>query len=342
MEIQKSKLKKALEIVKPGLANKEIMEQTSSFAFIGDRVVTYNDEISLSHPVEGMEIQGAIKAEELYKFLTKVKTEEIELEEKDNQIVLKNGRANVGFIVAKEINLPLDEEVAVKGDWKKLPKEFTKALTFTADVCSKDQSDPKLVCVHVNEEGFVEGSDKYRIAQYKMKVKMPVPTTLLPATSAKEIIKMNPTKIASGKGWVHFKNEEDTILSCRIFNEAYVNTAPILKTPKNGIEVTFPEELPEILEKARIFAERKSIIDENVDITLKKKTIVVESKSETGWFKESAPIDYKGDSITFSTTPYLLKDILKDTQSCAIFKDRLKFESDNWIYITALRKSNIE
>jgi len=77
MNIQKEQLKKALETVKPGLAGKEIIEQSTSFAFMGDRVVTYNDEISISHPVEGLNLTGAIRAEELYQLLSKLKREEI-------------------------------------------------------------------------------------------------------------------------------------------------------------------------------------------------------------------------------------------------------------------------
>jgi len=52
MKINKNELKNALEIVKPGLANKEIIDQSTSFAFMNDCIVTYNDEISVSHPVK--------------------------------------------------------------------------------------------------------------------------------------------------------------------------------------------------------------------------------------------------------------------------------------------------
>ncbi len=64
--ISKKKLQEALEIVKPGLSNNEIIEQTTSFAFIDGRVITYNDELSISCPVEELNVQGAVKAEELY------------------------------------------------------------------------------------------------------------------------------------------------------------------------------------------------------------------------------------------------------------------------------------
>ena len=63
MQINRQNLQKALEIVKPGLSNKEIIEQTTSFAFIDGKVVTYNDEISICHPVEGLTLEGAVKAD---------------------------------------------------------------------------------------------------------------------------------------------------------------------------------------------------------------------------------------------------------------------------------------
>ena len=48
MKLNKADLQRALEIVKPGLANKEMIEHSTSFAFINGKVITYNDEISLS------------------------------------------------------------------------------------------------------------------------------------------------------------------------------------------------------------------------------------------------------------------------------------------------------
>ena len=55
--MKKNDLVEALEVVKPGLANKDLIEQTTSFAFINGNVVTYNDEISISSPIEDLEIE---------------------------------------------------------------------------------------------------------------------------------------------------------------------------------------------------------------------------------------------------------------------------------------------
>jgi len=168
MQIQKEVLLNALEVVKPGLANKPIIEQATSFAFMGGRVITYNDEISISHPLPELEdITGAVEADSLYKFLGKIKPDdkgniELSLNEKF-EIVVKSGRSKAGLTLQSEITLPLNEEdFAEKDDWLTLPENFTKFLAIAMGSCGKDMSKPVLTCVHISEEGFIGGADNYR------------------------------------------------------------------------------------------------------------------------------------------------------------------------------------
>jgi len=107
MKIKKAELQKALELVKPGLAGKELIEQSTSFAFMGNRVVTYNDEISMSVPlVEGFNLTGAVKAEELYKLLTKLKGDEITLELTENEIQITCGNKGQAYPFRQKLNSP--------------------------------------------------------------------------------------------------------------------------------------------------------------------------------------------------------------------------------------------
>lgn len=334
MKINKNELKTALEIVKPGLANKEIIEQSASFAFVKGRVVTFNNEISVSHPIEGLDIEGAIQAEELYKFLGKIKTEEIDIFIKEEEIILKSGRSTAGFTLMSKVLLPLDEELSEKGKWKPIPENLVKALDFSSMSCSTDMSNPKLTCVHVNnEEGYVESCDNYRITRYIVK-DIPVHTFLIPATSVKTITKLKPIKIAEGKGWIHFKTEQNTIISCRILKETFVNTSQFFKSLKKGIKITLPETLEEVIEKAIIFVKGKQNGDEVIDINISNKKLTVESKSEKGWFKETLPITYDGEDISFPITPYLLQDILSETKDCILLDNLLFFKGTDWTYLT--------
>lgn len=336
MIVNKAQLQRALEIVKPGLASKEQIEQSTSFAFIQGRVITYNDEISISHPVKGLELEGAILAENLYKFLTKIKKEEIELELRDNEIVLTSEKAKAGLLLQAEIKLPLDEEVSEKGEWKLLPEHFLTDLAFVMTICGKDMSRPILTACHINKAGFIEGSDGYRISRCELGEAMPVNTFLLPAKSAIEVVKMNPTKIAEGKGWIHFRTKAGTVIHCRILvKDRYPTTTGWFDN--EGTKVRLPKNTNEILARAQVFAKRDHLLDESIILSFEKGLFKMTSHSDTGWFEEEAEMEYKGSPVKIDVTPYLLKSILEETGTFKYTEDKLTFKGERWFYVTTLR-----
>jgi hypothetical protein len=337
MKIGREKLQTALEIVKPGLANKEMVEQSTSFAFLDGKVVTYNDEISIQHPVEGLEIEGAIKADELYKLLNKISAKEIDIKITDKEIQLSSGRTKAGITLETEIKLPLDDSVAHVGKWKPLPEDFLKFVGFAAASCSKNQSEYKFTCVHITRQGVVEASDGYKITHCILKEEMPTKSFLLPSFAAEQVVKLVPTHIAEGKGWIHFKNEEGTILSARILEEEYGNTSKFLEA--EGPLLTLPASIKATLDRAEVFSKRDQILAESITISVKDAKLTVSSRSESGWFEEVLNIEYDGKPLEFDITPYLLKGILNETQGCRVDKTKLKFEGDGWIHVTSLKST---
>jgi len=334
MIVSKIKLQRALEIVKAGLSNREIIEQATCFAFIDGKITTYNDEISLSTPFPELEITGAINADDLYQLLSKLKKDEIEVNISETEITLEAGRAKAGMILQSEIKLPL-EELLGKKKWKVLPEKFLTAMDFVRGSASNNLSQPIITCVHVSSEGFLEASDSFRITRYNVN-DIPVKTFLIPATSCTEVLQLTPTHIAEGKGWVHFKNEIGTTLSCRVFeDDKFPQTKLILLM--EGQDIIFPKNSLEVLERASVFSKREHMIDEVVEIILEEKKLTIKSSSDTAWFEESLNFKYEGDPFTFMVTPYLLKGILSQTLNCTIGKDKLKFESEDWVYVTMLK-----
>lgn len=333
MEISVSEFKKALEIVKPGLALTETtIEQVTSFAFTNKNVITYNDEICIYHPLVDLKLHGAIEAELLYKFLSKVKSEQISLEINETKVTMKSGRIKAEFNIDPTIKLPLDDEkLTEKGKWKKIPENFFEAVSMAKACVSKDKIKMKLTCVHLNESGIIESSDGHRIFRYKLKEELGIKTVLVPADSLAVVLRLKPTKFAEGNGWIHFKNEEDTVISCRIINEEFPDTSRFLKDGKDGVEIDFPKELISTLETAEIFAENNV-----VKLTLSKKKLTVTSQSQLASFKEELDLAEKVEPFAFQITPYLLKDILKQISSCTIYTDKLIFKNKNWKYMTGL------
>lgn len=335
MKINKTELQHALEIVKPGLANKEMIEQSTSFAFIKGKVITYNDEISISHPIKGIDIEGAIQADELYGLLGKLKQEEIDISIEGNELILQAGRTKAGISLQEEITLPLTDEIKERSKWKEILPDFIKAMEFTVSSCSNDMSYPVLTCLHINETGFIEASDNFRMAKYDLKKKLPIHTFLLPAISVLQVLKLNPTQIAEGKGWVHFQTEEKTIISCRILEDKFPDTNKFYDV--QGMTFDFPKSTLEALERASVFAKRDYLFDERIEIHIEDKKLLIKSKSDSGWFEEKLNIRYTGKPIIFAVTPHLLKDILIKTNTCLLSKTMLKFACENWQYVSALR-----
>jgi hypothetical protein len=334
MNINKKDLTDALTIVKPGLANKEIIEGATSFAFINGRVITFNDEVSISHPVPNLEITGAVEATQLYALLSKIKKDEVEVLITDTEVQLKAGKAKAGLTLQSEIKLPLDS-IAEIGKWKTLPDTFCKYLSFVLGSAGKDMSRPVLTCAHVNQEGWIEASDGLRITKCVIEP-MSVSTFLIPVTSCLIVVKLQPIKIAEGQGWIHFKTAEDTILSCRIFEgDSFPDTSKLFKV--KGANVTLPKNIEFVLDRASVFAKRDHMLDEFIDIVLEPGKLKIKSTSETGWFEEEMKMEYDGIVVDFSISPYLLKGILSETRSCIISGEKIKFEGENWMYIAALK-----
>lgn len=334
MQINKANLLTALEATKPGLSNKEIIDQATSFAFIKGKVVTYNDEISISHPVEGLDIEGAVKADQLYQLLAKIKKEEIDIEIVGEELIVKAGKAKAGLTLQAEITLPLDS-LGKKGKWKSLPDNFCERLKFTLFSAGKDMSHPMMTCAHINQEGWIETSDGFRVTKYKIDP-MPIPTFLIPAVSCAIIADMQPIKIAEGSGWVHFKTAEGAVLSCRIFEgDKYPDTAAILAM--KGKELTLPKNIGAVIDRSNPFSKRAHALEEFLDITIKEGALIIHADSDTGWFEEEVKMEYVGKEIKFSISPYVLKSIIKQTLLCSIADNRMKFQGDGWEYVTALR-----
>ena len=339
MKINKSELLKALENVKSGLSNREIIEQSTHFAFMGDRVVTYNDEISISCQVPNLDLTGAVSAQELYTFLNRIKVEEIEAEITENEIRLKTGKSTAGLVLHPEIRLPLQEMGEIK-EWHELPEGFMEALAFCRFSCSKDMSRPILTCVHVGED-YMESSDNIRFTYRGLPDgDIPVPEFLIPGTTVQDLNRYAVTEIATSKGWVHFRTADKTLtFSCRIFEDNYPNTEAIMEMTEEPVEIILPKDLPEVLDRASVFAKAQFDSDTMVTITLKDKKILVEAKNAAGWFEEELPIRYKDDPIKFVINPAFLSEMLDKTKSCLISGNKIKFgqeEQEGWTHLIGL------
>jgi len=334
MEVNRSELRYALEKVRPGLASKEVMEQSTSFAFVSGRVVAYNDEISISHPVTGLDLRGAIRADEFYKFLSSDLPDTLNIRTEGSEVLIKVHQSEAGFTLQEEVKLPLDE-VDEPGEWKKVPGGFIDGLKMTYPICARDMTKPVLSCVNVTADGRLESSDNIQIMQYSIGKKMPVKTFLIPATTVKSLVNYDITHIAQGGAWIHFKTAEDTIISCRVFEDSYPDVNKLFEG--DGVEISLPNDLSDALAKASIFSGSTVNSSESyVKLALSEGSMTVYSEGDAGWFREDMGVDYDDTPFTFTTFPSILKEVAKCVNTCALTDNVIKFAGENWQHAVAL------
>lgn len=338
MKVKTKDLKTALEVVAPGLAEKGFIEQTTNFAFTNNSIFTYNDTICVSHPIEGCVLECAVQADLFSKFVNKVSTKEVEIIEKEKELNLKAGRSRTGFPIDKEIKLPTDN-LFLEDEWQDLPKDFVEAIMFVSSACDSDKDKVKLNSIHISKDGCVEATDRMRLSNWVLEEPIEMGDSfLVPSDSIKKAMKINPTQIMWDESWVHFRNDVGTTLSCRYIDEDFMDTSKVLELPKDkATTIKFNKNIIPALERAEVFAKRPDE-DEVLIISILDGKVKIRAQSESGsWFEEFVSIKHKGKKFKFAITAEQLLKIMKNTNTCKIYKDRIIFTGDRWVHLTSLK-----
>jgi DNA polymerase III sliding clamp (beta) subunit (PCNA family) len=329
VKMKRIKLLNALESVKPGLDPKCIIEQSNCFVFVNNQVATYNDVVAVSYPIE-INIEGAVRSQELSSLLSKIKDQEIEVFEEENELRMNGARFKSGISLEKEITLPLDF-LKKKFDFKPLPEGFVEAIKRCAFSAAKESDAPHLSNIHVQGD-MVESCDNFRATRCtikKMKDEM-----LLPAAGIKGLINFHFDHYCQTDGWIHLTKEGGAVFSCRTYEDDYPDLSPFFET--KGRPVRLPKELNEILDRGNIFSAEEESQD-TITITVAPKEIIIRGENEVGWFEEKSDIRRQGsETIKFSISPNILKDILKFSSKGVVGDRSMKFKAQHFDHVVAL------
>lgn len=331
MNVNRKKLLEILTLVKPGVAAKELVEQSGSFAFVGGRVYTYNDEVSVSHPID-FHVEGAVSATELFSLLSKCKEDEIFIEEAEEGLLIKGKKFNATIRFQTSISLPVNE-IQPKGNWKSLPKSFKEAVKFCIFSAGKDMTQPALTCLHAKGD-IIESCDRFRLTRYFFDSAHFDEPILIPSGAAKELHAYDVIEYVVENGWIHFATEEDTVFSCRTYGGLKYPDLDVFLNVK-GAQLKFPTDMKEILDKATIF-NQKTREASYVKILLEGNKVIVESEGDTGSFSEWSRVKYEGDPCHFYISPQFLSSVLDIGGDVFVSERSLLFENDNFSHVVSL------
>lgn len=340
MKVDKQEFLNALQRVTPGLAAREIVEQSSCFVFLNGHVVTYNEEVACRFPFDAG-FEGAVTGKKLQEILGKLKENYVTVTVGEGELLLKpttdkgkgTGRS-CGITMESDVTLPVDTVEKVS-KWRKLPDGFLEAIEISRQCTVKEHDSFFLTCINIAPE-YIEACDNFQVVRYDIKTGLKR-STIVKADSVKAIVELEMTKFSITKGWMHFKNVDGLELSCRRYDEEYPSLDKFHDDDK-GNKVTLPVTLKDAIDKASIFSEDNPDGD-NVSVTINKNRIEIAGRGSSGWYREKKKSNYTGQEISFEMPPKLLAEITQREgfRECKMNERWLSVDVGNWHYRTSLK-----
>jgi len=331
MRVKREELLQQLESVSPGLAARELIEQSSCFVFKDGRVFTFNDEVACSiECLVADTVAGAVVAKPLIELLSKLPDDEIDVSMGKERVLVKGKRRRAEVVMEAEMALPIDS-VESPGEWVELEREFLDAVNITQAVAGKGKdTNFNLTCVHIHPER-VEACDNYQAARYPVDTKVKS-SCLIRQASIQYVPQLGMTEISECEAWTHFRNPAGLVLSCRRWKEDYENLDPIFDCA--GSKATLPGGLAEVVDRASIFS-AENAKDDNIFVHMKNGKLLVRGEGLTGKFEEQRDIKFDGD-ISFLIAPKLLVEITQRANDCVIGDGRLRIDAERFVYVSCL------
>ncbi len=330
MKVSREKLLDELISVRPGLSQREVIEQSSCVIFQDGRILTYNEEVACSRK-SCLNIKGAVIAEPLISILMKLKEDDIEVEVKGEELLLKAGKKKRAGIRMEAEILLATESLEKPKKWKKLPDDFGDAVHLVSRCAGKDASEFVMMCVHLHPK-WIEACDNYQAGRYRIAIGIKK-SFLIRAESLSLVESLNVTKFSQTKNWVHFKNPDGLVLSFQKYLDEYPKISRIVKI--QGDPLTLPKGIKDSVERAQIFS-MDNADDKKVHVRLKGKVLRLKAEGASGWYEEPLKISYKGNKMSCRIDPNLLVALAERNSKCTVDQTRMMARTAKFKYITVL------
>lgn len=325
-------LKRTLELVKPGLARKELLEQSTSIIFRKNHIFTFNDEVAVVAPLD-TGITGAVPSDPLYAFLGKLgEGADINIESQENEFKFSSGRNRAGIRRDEEIKLPLDEEIPEPEEWEELPEKFLEALRRILFSCSGSGHRPILTCIHITED-WMESCDGYRMTRAKIQWRSEDNLCIV-GKNLEKLSQYSPSHFGFSPNWIQFKNKDGIRYAVRIVDGEYPDLDKF--TEVEGEEVEFPPEMENALDWAAIIVDSSIKFTQKIDVSIGKGQCTVKGEGPEGWAEQSVRMKYSGKPIIFQAHPQMLKEMVKLARKITIGDKSVKIEAEDFVHIVSL------
>jgi len=328
MTINRLKLINDVGKALPGIATGTVvMEGADSLVFLNGHIYSYNSAISVNvEESEETGLKGIVNAQDFYNCITKLPSDEIEIEVTDSDWKIKDGKIKVSMKLLPENGILERFQKLVPGDdWFDIDgQDFNNALK----ICLIKGDTSSLSGVYFKGNTAV-ATNKWVINKYSLKNEYP--EFWVSVNAVTELAKWNNfEKIQFEKQWLHLKSSDDTVFSVRTLA---LNNYPLDKileifesaTDKNVVmSLNLTEEFYKAIQRASSFSNK---MEEHDVISISfGKEVVIKGSRISGNYEEcvsdmetslESPIEMMFDVEEFTSSEKFFDDfeILSDEET---------------------------
>lgn len=338
MIVNRKELLQILDVVKPGLSSRDIVEHLGDFIFTGENVVTYNDNLFISHPLE-TDGSFMVAATVFHSILSKISDKEVRIIVSKDKIKVKTQNDKVEILTSQD-----EDFMKLIGSWyvpesdkefKEVPDDFLRGLRLCSFSASKDETEKYLKFIFVGGDKVVS-SDDVRISIYKMEDEFKGFFLLHPSV-AQELVTYKVEKYFIKEPWIYFLCENSVLFCSRIVLGDYPDVTSYFEF--EGLEFEMPKDISECIEKTLVIIDERFEIDKEIDVSIKKDKLTCVGKGPLGVIKSSMKLDFEVEDLSFRVNPiFLLEAMQNKDMMFKISEDRqlILFQSDNFQHLMAL------
>lgn len=344
MEVDREELLEILNLIRPALSSKEVIEQSNHFILNKDEILAYNDELLISYPFE-TGVQCTVDASLFLKLISKMSSSEVSLELTDGSLKCWNNktRASLAIVENSEIFSYIQKVLGSINDleWHDLSDDFTEGLRLCSFSAATDRSLGTLTCVRVEGQDIMSGS-KVRISWYQMNETVSE-DFYIEASLIQELSKYDElAQYALSKSWVHFRSEDGVTFSARrvIPYELLPFKEPFSRFTA-GVRIKIPANLSDSIDTANLINEGEQTVDKLVVLCVDKKKITCQATTDKGSIIEEIEFENppKIDKpFVVTMRPDFLLEVLNKSKFMYVGKDMVLFKSQGFQHIVGMVK----
>ena len=269
MKVNRLKLVNDVSKALPGIATGTVaMEGADSLVFVNDHIYSYNSSISVNvEESEKSGLKGVVKAQDFYNCITKLPSDEVDVEVTDTTWKITDGKIKVTMKLLPQGDiLERFKKLLPTEDWTDIDGvDFQNALK----VCLIKGDTSPFAGVYF-KDNVALATNKYIINKYNLKNNYP--EFWVSIASAQELIKWdNFEKVQFDKQWLHFKSADGAVFSVRTLatdNYAYDKIMGIYETAMKkeiGLSIDLTDNFFDSISRASSFS---NLVDDHDTVAI--------------------------------------------------------------------------